>query len=90
MSAFNRRFDIKRVAGLQLPMAAGLIGMLVSAVFVLMLPWPLKALVLCLFGFSLGTVVYVAYYGNDIAFARVIVQSRQQQRPTTSEHLDEL
>lgn len=87
MLAFNRRFDIKRVAGLQVPMAIGLVGVLISGVFALMLPWPLKALVLCLLGFSIATVIYVAYYGNDIAFARVIVQTKRCRRLTTSEHI---
>jgi hypothetical protein len=87
MLAFNRRFDIKRVAGLQVPMAIGLVGVLISCVFALMLPWPLKALVLCLLVFSIGTVIYVAYYGNDIAFARVIVQTKRCRGLTTSEHI---
>ena len=90
MLAFNRRFDIKRVAGLQVPMAIGLVGMLISGVFVLMLPWPIKALVLSLFVFSIAAVFYVAYYGNDIAFARVIVQTKRSQKLTTSEHLTRL
>ncbi len=51
MKAFNRRFDIKRVAGMQVPMAIGLVGMLISGVFALMLPWPIKGLVLLLFVF---------------------------------------
>ena len=90
MLAFNRRFDIKRVAGLQIPMAMGLVGMLITGVFALMLPWPIKALVLCLFIFSIGTVIYVAYYGNNIAFARVIVQTKRTQHLTTSEHVTKI
>ena len=90
MLAFNRRFDIKRVAGMQVPMAIGLVGMLITGVFALMLPWPIKALVLCLLVFSVGTVLYVAYYGNEIAFARVIMQTKRCQRLTTSEHITRL
>lgn len=87
MLAFNRRFDIKRVAGLQVPMAMGLVGMLISTVFMLMLPWPLKLLVASVFVFSLCTVLYVAYYGDDIAFARVMLQSQRCQSLTSSECL---
>ena len=85
MSAFNRRFDIKRVVGLQVPMVIGLVGMLITAVFAMMLPWPIKALVLVLFAFSLGAVLYVLYYGEDIAFARVIIESKRTRKLTTQE-----
>jgi len=86
MSAFNRRFDIKRVVGLQVPMVIGLVGMLITAVFAMMLPWPIKALVLVLFAFSLGAVLYVLYYGEDIAFAKVIIESKRYKKLTTQEH----
>jgi len=86
MSAFNRRFDIKRVVGLQVPMVIGLVGMLISAVFALMLPWPIKGLVLLLFVFSLGAVLYVLYYGENINFAKVIIESKRMSKLTTQEH----
>lgn len=86
MSAFNRRFDIKRVVGLQVPMVIGLVGLLISAVFTLMLPWPIKGLVLLLFVFSLGAVLYVLYYGEDIHFAKVIVETKRMKNLTTQEH----
>jgi len=86
MSAFNRRFDIKRVVGLQVPMVIGLVGMLISAVFALMLPWPIKGLVLLLFIFSLGAVLYVLYYGENINFAKVIIESKRMSKLTTQEH----
>lgn len=86
MSAFNRRFDIKRVVGLQVPMVIGLVGLLISAVFTLMLPWPIKGLVLLLFVFSLGAVLYVLYYGEDIHFAKVIVETKRMKHLTTQEH----
>ena len=90
MLAFNRRFDIKRVAGLQVPMAIGLVGMVITGVFALMLPWPIKALVLILFIFSFGAVVYVAYYGDNIVFSRVMIESRRYKKLTTAEHLTRL
>ena len=86
MSAFNRRFDIKRVVGLQVPMVIGLVGMLISAVFALMFPWPIKGLVLLLFVFSLGAVLYVLYYGENISFAKVIIESKRMSKLTTQEH----
>ncbi len=86
MKAFNRRFDIKRVAGMQVPMAIGLVGMLISGVFALMLPWPIKGLVLLLFVFSIGAVLYVLYYGENIPFAKVIIESKRYKRLTTAEH----
>lgn len=86
MQAFNRRFDIKRVAGMQVPMVIGLVGMLISAVFALMLPWPIKALVLLLFVFSLGAVVYVLYYGENLPFAKVMIESKRTKTLTTQEH----
>ena len=86
MSAFNRRFDIKRVVGLQVSMVIGLVGMLISAVFALMLPWPIKGLVLLLFVFSLGAVLYVLYYGENINFAKVIIESKRMSKLTTQEH----
>ncbi len=86
MKAFNRRFDIKRVAGMQVPMAIGLVGMLISSVFALMLPWPIKGLVLLLLVFSIGAVLYVFYYGENIHFAKVIVESKRYKRLTTPEH----
>ncbi len=86
MKAFNRRFDIKRVAGLQVPMVIGLVGMLISGVFAMMLPWPIKALVLLLFVFSLGAVLFVLYYGENIHFAKVIIESKRYKQLTTSEH----
>jgi hypothetical protein len=90
MSAFNRRFDIKRFAGLQILMAMGLLGMLITGVFAIMLPWPIKALVLILFAVSLYAVVYVAYYGENMAFARVIGESKRYKKLTTAEHLTRL
>lgn len=86
MSAFNRRFDIKRVVGMQMPMAIGLVGMLITAVFAMILLWPIKILALFLFFFSLTAVIYVAYYGDDIAFVRVIVETKRNKKLTTAEH----
>ncbi len=86
MSAFNRRFDIKRVVGLQVPLVIGLVGLLISAVFALMLPWPIKGLVLLLFVFSLGAVLYVIYYGENIRFAKVMVETKRTRKLTTQEH----
>ncbi len=86
MSAFNRRFDIKRVVGMQMPMAMGLVGLLITAVFSMILLWPIKILALFLFFFSLAAVIYVAYYGDDIAFARVIVETKRNKKLTTVEH----
>ena len=86
MKAFNRRFDLKRVAGMQVPMAIGLVGMLISGVFALMLPWAIKSLVLLLFVFSIGAVFYVLYYGFCIHFEKVFVESKRYKRLTTAEH----
>ena len=90
MKAFNRRFHIKRIAGMQVPMAVGLVGMLISGVFAFMLPWPIKALVLLLFIFSLGAVLYVLYYGENIHFAKVIIESKRYKRLSTTEHQSRL
>ncbi|MES0328325.1 MAG: hypothetical protein ABUK13_09065 [Gammaproteobacteria bacterium] len=84
MSAFNRRFDIKRVAGIQTPAWLGLVGMLISGVFALMAPMLLKPFCVILFLIALGVVVVVFYFGDDLPFRGLIFKTRQEKQLQSS------
>ena len=84
MSAFNRRFDVKRIAGIQTPAWIGLIAMLVCGVFALMVPWVLKILCLTIFFVAFYFVFYVFYFGDDYVFRRLIFMTRKERLLRTS------
>ena len=90
MGAFNRRFDVKRIAGLPVPLAASLLGLFVSIVFALMLPWPIKVLVLLLGAYALTMCVLFVRYGENYAFRKAMLQARRHAGMSTPEHITRL
>ena len=84
MSAFNRRFDVKRVAGIQTPAWIGLVGMLICLVFALMSPMILKPFFIVLFIMALVLVIVVFYFGDNLPFRVLIFKTYKERKLHTS------
>lgn len=90
MSAFNRRFDLKRIGGMPLPAAVALIGSVVFGILTLMLPLLLKLVFGTLFIVSIGFAVFVFFLGDNFPLRAIIFAAKREANHVTSEVVSKL
>ena len=85
MPAFNSRLKPKKIGHVPLYSAMGAVGMLITGVTAMILPFPIKAVVILLFTGCLFLTVFCYIVGDELPFLAVKWASRGERNRITSE-----
>lgn len=85
MHAFNRRFELKRIAGLPQDAVISLMMALVFGLLAVVLPFPISAVLILLTLACLGWVVFVFSMGDRYIFRAVWFANKAQEGRVTIE-----
>ncbi len=85
MPAFNSRLKPKKIGHVPLYSALGAVGMLITGVTAMILPFPIKAVVILLFLSCLFVTVFCFRIGDELPFLAVKWASRREKNRVTSE-----